>query len=72
VGEAGSGPAGRRVPGHHLRPARLRQLEQALPRIDVPVLVVQGSQDRILPPEATGDRLPALIRDVRRVIIESD
>ncbi len=41
-----------------------------LPRIDVPVLVVQGSQDRILPPEATGDRLPALIRNVRRVVIQ--
>jgi non-heme chloroperoxidase len=31
---------------------------------------VQGSQDRILPAEATGDRLPALIRDVRSVVIE--
>jgi non-heme chloroperoxidase len=31
---------------------------------------MQGSQDRILPPEATGDRLPALIRDVHRVVIE--
>ncbi len=41
-----------------------------LPRIDVPVLVVQGSQDRILPPEATGDRLPSLIRNARRIVIE--
>jgi len=31
---------------------------------------MQGSQDRVLPREATGDRLPALIRDVHRVVIE--
>jgi non-heme chloroperoxidase len=50
--------------------AWLEDFRGDLPRIDVPVLVMQGSQDRILPPEATGDRLPALIRDVRRVVIE--
>jgi non-heme chloroperoxidase len=50
--------------------AWLEDFRGDLPRIDVPVLVVQGSQDRILPPEATGDRLPALIRDVYRVVIE--
>ncbi len=50
--------------------ASLEDFRGDLPRIDVPVLVVQGSQDRILPPEATGDRLPALIRNVRRVVIQ--
>jgi non-heme chloroperoxidase len=27
----------------------------------VPVLIVQGSEDRILPPAASGRRLPALV-----------
>ena len=41
-----------------------------LPKIDVPVLVVQGGEDRILPIEATGRRLPALVKDVRLVEID--
>jgi non-heme chloroperoxidase len=41
-----------------------------LPKIDVPVLVVQGVEDRILPIDATGRRLPALIKDVRFAEIE--
>jgi non-heme chloroperoxidase len=41
-----------------------------LPKIDVPVLVVHGTEDRILPIEATADRLPALIKDVRLVRID--
>jgi non-heme chloroperoxidase len=41
-----------------------------LPRIDVPVLVVQGDQDRILPPAATGSRLPPLIGHARHLVIE--
>jgi len=40
-----------------------------LARISVPVLVVQGSQDRVLPPEATGDRLPGLLARARHVVI---
>jgi non-heme chloroperoxidase len=50
--------------------AWLEDFRGDLPRIDIPVLVMQGSQDRILPAEATGDRLPALIKDARRVVIE--
>jgi non-heme chloroperoxidase len=50
--------------------AWLEDFRGDLPQIDVPVLVMQGSQDRVLPREATGDRLPALIRDVHRVVIE--
>jgi non-heme chloroperoxidase len=40
-----------------------------LARITVPVLIVQGSQDRIMPPEATGNRLPALLGDVRHIVV---
>jgi non-heme chloroperoxidase len=41
-----------------------------LPRIDVPMLVVQGDADRILPFEKTGKRLPGLINDMEMVVIE--
>jgi non-heme chloroperoxidase len=40
-----------------------------LARISVPVLVVQGDRDRILPPEATGNRLAGLIRGARHVVV---
>jgi non-heme chloroperoxidase len=46
-------------------PACLEDFRGDLARIDVPVLVLQGDQDRILPPEATGDRLPPLLRNSR-------
>jgi non-heme chloroperoxidase len=49
--------------------AALEDFRADLARIDVPVLVIQGGQDRILPPEATGDRLPGLLRDARPVVI---
>ncbi|MGO9976015.1 MAG: alpha/beta fold hydrolase [Solirubrobacteraceae bacterium] len=41
-----------------------------LSRIDVPILVVQGDADRILPYEKTGKRLPGLLKDVELVVIE--
>jgi non-heme chloroperoxidase len=41
-----------------------------LPEIDVPMLVVQGDADRVLPIDKTGQRLPALIKDARLVVIE--
>jgi non-heme chloroperoxidase len=41
-----------------------------LRKIDVPTLIVHGTEDRILPFEATAARLPALIDDVRLVTIE--
>lgn len=41
-----------------------------LPKIDVPTLVVQGDQDRILPFNATGKRLPGLIKNTQFVTIE--
>ncbi|HEY6576340.1 MAG TPA: alpha/beta hydrolase [Mycobacterium sp.] len=40
-----------------------------LPKIDVPILVVQRDADRILPIDATGRRLPALLKEVRLVEI---
>jgi non-heme chloroperoxidase len=41
-----------------------------LPKIDVPVLVMHGTADRILPFEVTAARLPALISDCRLVPVE--
>jgi non-heme chloroperoxidase len=41
-----------------------------LPKIDVPTLVVHGTEDRILPCEATAKRLPGLIKDLRLVTVE--
>jgi non-heme chloroperoxidase len=41
-----------------------------LERVDVPTLVVHGTEDRILPISATAERLPALIDDVRLVRVE--
>jgi non-heme chloroperoxidase len=40
-----------------------------LARITVPVLVMQGDQDQIMPPEATGSRLPGLLHRVQHVLI---
>jgi non-heme chloroperoxidase len=41
-----------------------------LDKIDVPLLVIQGDADRILPYEKTGKRLPALIEDMQLVTIQ--
>src|ERR1700682_3373097 len=41
-----------------------------LPKIDVPLLVVQGTEDRILPIDATGRRIPGLVKDVQFIEIE--
>jgi non-heme chloroperoxidase len=40
-----------------------------LARITIPLLVVQGPRDRIMPAEATGDRLPGLIPSARHVVV---
>ena len=48
----------------------MTDFREDLPKIDVPVLVVHGTEDRILPFEATAARLPALIDDVRLVEVE--
>jgi non-heme chloroperoxidase len=41
-----------------------------LPKIDVPMLVIQGDADRVLPIDKTGRRLPGLISNVRLDVIE--
>jgi non-heme chloroperoxidase len=41
-----------------------------LAKIDVPMLVIQGDADRVLPYEKTGKRLPGLIKDMELVTIE--
>ena len=40
-----------------------------LTRITIPVLIVQGAQDRVMPPGATGNRLAVLLADARLVVI---
>ena len=41
-----------------------------LPEIDVPILVIQGDADQVLPLDKTGKRLPALIKDAQLTVIE--
>ncbi len=41
-----------------------------LPKIDVPVLLIHGNQDRILPYPNTAARLPGLIKDLKFVTVE--
>jgi pimeloyl-ACP methyl ester carboxylesterase len=41
-----------------------------LAKIDVPILVIQGVEDRVLPYPKTGQRLPGMIRDVQLVSID--
>jgi non-heme chloroperoxidase len=48
----------------------LTDFRDDLPKIDVPVLVVHGTEDRILPFESTAARLPDLIDDVKVVPVE--
>jgi non-heme chloroperoxidase len=43
----------------------LTDFRRDLPKINLPMLVVQGDEDRILPIDSTGRRLPNLIKDVR-------
>ena len=41
-----------------------------LPKIDVPMLVVHGTEDRILPFESTAARLPGLIANLELVPVD--
>jgi non-heme chloroperoxidase len=41
-----------------------------LPKINVPMLVIHGDDDRILPYPNTGKRLPGLLSDIQMVVIE--
>jgi non-heme chloroperoxidase len=49
--------------------ACLEDFRADLAAISIPVLVIQGDQDRVLPYRATGKRLPVLLRDARSVVI---
>ena len=51
-------------------PTWLTDFRDDLPAIDVPVLVMQGDHDRILPPPQTGQRLPGLIKDLEHITVE--
>jgi non-heme chloroperoxidase len=42
-----------------------------LPRIDAPVLIVHGTEDRILSFESGSQRRPALVENARLVPVES-
>ena len=48
----------------------LTDFRDDLPKIDVPVLAIHGTADRILPYDATALRLPGLIKDLRIVTID--
>ena len=41
-----------------------------LPEIDVPVLVLHGDADQVLPIGKTAHRLPALIKDMQLVVVQ--
>ena len=41
-----------------------------LPKIDVPVLVMHGTEDRILPFESTAKRLPALVANLKLIPVK--
>jgi non-heme chloroperoxidase len=41
-----------------------------LPKIDVPMLVLHGDADQVLPLDKTGQRLPGLISDMQLAVIE--
>jgi pimeloyl-ACP methyl ester carboxylesterase len=60
------------IPDEHTTRAQdgTRYRRADLPKIDVLVLVVHGTDDRILPFEATAARLPGLIDDVKLVAVE--
>jgi len=41
-----------------------------LSKIDIPILVIQGTDDRVLPYPKTGERLPGMIKDLQLVAID--
>lgn len=50
-------------------PTWITDFRADLPKIDVPMLVVHGDADRVLPFEKTAKRLPGLIKDMQLVVI---
>ncbi|MFY1616186.1 alpha/beta fold hydrolase [Micromonospora sp. WMMD736] len=51
-------------------PTWLTDFREDLAKVDVPVLVIQGDQDRVLPLGVTGQRVPAFVVDARLLVIE--
>jgi non-heme chloroperoxidase len=51
-------------------PTWLTDFRADLPKIEVPMLVVQGDADQVLPIDKTGKRLPGLIKDMRLVVVD--
>jgi non-heme chloroperoxidase len=49
--------------------ACLEDFREDLARISIPILVIHGDQDRVLPREATSSRLPALLKNARSTLI---
>jgi non-heme chloroperoxidase len=49
--------------------ACLEDFRGGLAAISIPVLIIHGDQDRVLPYEATGSRLPALLKNTRSTVI---
>jgi non-heme chloroperoxidase len=49
--------------------ACLEDFRGDLAKIGIPVLVIHGDQDRVLPYEATGKRLPAFLNNARSTVI---
>jgi non-heme chloroperoxidase len=49
--------------------ACLEDFRGDLATISIPTLIIHGDQDRVLPYEATGSRLPALLKNTRSTII---
>lgn len=48
----------------------LTDFREDLPKVDVPTLVIHGTEDRILPFEATAKRVPGLIKDLNLVTVK--
>jgi non-heme chloroperoxidase len=55
---------------YHCVDTWLTDFRDDVARIDIPVLVMHGTEDRILPFESTAKRLPPLMKDVRLVPVE--
>ena len=50
-------------------PTWITDFRADLPKIEVPMLIVHGDADRVLPFEKTAKRLPGLIKDMQLVVI---
>src|SRR4029077_15961514 len=51
------------------RPAAMKDFRGDLATISIPVLIIHGDQDRVLPYEATSRRLSALLNNARSTVI---